>query len=456
MKVQLRKHWDRLRSSFWFLPAIMAAGSVLLATASVALDRAIPGGSLDGMRWVYTGGAEGASAVLGTIAGSMMTIAGVVFSMTLVALSLASSQFGPRLLRTFMRDTMNQFVLGAFVATFLYCLLVLRTIRRADEIAFVPHLSVTLGVVLAVASVGVLIAFIHHIAISVQTDEIVARVGKELNSAVDTLFPETLGHEPPAPPALLPARELLTALDRDGQDMAAAGDGYVQAIDQDRLIALATAAGIVVRVERPPGSYVVAGQPLVRVWPGNRLTEELAGEINAAFVVGTIRTAVQDVAFLVDQLVEIAVRALSPGVNDPFTAIRCIDRLGSALCRLARREIPSPYRFDEHDQLRVIAPGVTFPALLDAAFNQIREYGGGSVAVTTRLLETVAVIAACVCRPEDRDALRRHAVMIIRGARERLPEREDRRTVDERYEAAARLLREALEVGPIDSGQRAR
>ncbi|MBC7706367.1 MAG: DUF2254 domain-containing protein, partial [Rhodoferax sp.] len=173
MKTQPYKFWDRLRSSLWFVPATMAFLAVALAVAAVELDKAVADDWLLSLGWSYSGGAEGASLVLGTVAGSMIAIAGAVFSMTLVALSLASSQLGPRLLRNFMRDTVNQVVLGTFVATFVYCLLVLRTIRRADEVAFVPHLSVTIGVLLAIVSVGVLIYFIHHISVSIQADQVV-------------------------------------------------------------------------------------------------------------------------------------------------------------------------------------------------------------------------------------------------------------------------------------------
>ena len=190
MRVQVFKTWDRLHSSFWFLPAVMAGGAMLLAFAAVALDTPITDWLTFNWGLTFTGGAEGASSLLGAIAGSMITIAGVVFSMTLVALSLASSQLGPRLLRNFMRDTTTQMVLGTFVATFLYCLLVLRTIRRAEEIVFVPHLSVTLGVLLAVVSVGLLIYFIHHVSVSIQANEIVARVGTELIEGIEQLFPE--------------------------------------------------------------------------------------------------------------------------------------------------------------------------------------------------------------------------------------------------------------------------
>ena len=274
MKAHLLKYWDRLRSSFWFVPAIMAAAAVALAFATVALDKAVTVDRwLQAQSWTYTGGAEGASLVLGTIASSMITIAGVVFSMTLVALSLASSQLGPRLLRNFMRDTTNQLVLGTFVATFVYCLLVLRTIRRADEVAFVPHLSVTFGVLFALVSLGVLIYFIHHVSVSIQADEVVARVGAELVQGIDRLFPEQMGHAEPRP-AGAPSHAGLTAeFDREARPVGAAEDGYLQFIDTDALMTLATQEDVLFRLERRPGQYVVMGCALVMVGPGDRVTE---------------------------------------------------------------------------------------------------------------------------------------------------------------------------------------
>lgn len=445
MKSQLLKYWDRFRSSFWFLPSLMSGGAVALAFETVVLDRWVTNQWVQARDWVYTGDAAGASAILGTIAGSMITIAGVVFSMTLVALSLASSQLGPRLLRNFMRDTSNQVVLGTFVATFLYCLLVLGTIRRAEEIAFVPHLSVTIGVLFAVASLGVLIYFFHHVSVSIQGDEIVARVGTELVQGIDRLFPEQIGRGEPWPAAELADADIPEAFDREARPIGAAGDGYLQRIDADALMTLASQEDVLLRVERRPGQYVVIGSPLAMVWPGDRVTDLFAARMNSAFVLGNQRTPAQDVEFAVHQLVEVATRALSPGVNDPFTAITCVDRLGSALCRLAQREMPSPYRLDGQNQLRVVAPPITFPAIVDAAFNQIRQYTRSSAPVAIRLLETITMIAGAARRPEDRAALRRHADMIARGAREGLPEADDRRAVEERYLAASQALREPKE-----------
>jgi uncharacterized membrane protein len=413
---------------------------MVLAFVTIALDK--PATNWLTLNWglTFTGGAEGASSLLGAIAGSMITIAGVVFSMTLVALSLASSQLGPRLLRSFMRDTTTQMVLGTFVATFLYCLLVLRTIRHPEEVVFVPHLSVTLGVVLAVVSVGVLIYFIHHVSVSIQANEIVARVGKELIEGIERLFPENIGRGAPEIPAEPPAAGFLDTFTREARRIGAAGYGYLQFVDGDALMALAMREDVIIRLERRPGHYVVASRPLALVWPEERVTDQLVQRINFAFALGNQRTPGQDIEFAVNQLVEIAIRALSTGVNDPFTAMTCVDHLGSALCRLAQRDMPSPYRHDTEDQLRLITPVFTFPDVTDAAFNQIRQYGRSSTAVTIRLLETIADVAGSVHQPEDRAALLRHARMIARGARDGLPEDEDRQEVEERFQTANQLL----------------
>ena len=410
------------------------------AFATVALDTLVTDWLTLNWGLNFTGGAEGASSLLGAIAGSMITIAGVVFSMTLVALSLASSQLGPRLLRNFMRDTTTQMVLGTFVATFLYCLLVLRTIRRAEEIVFVPHLSVTLGVLLAVVSVGVLIYFIHHVSVSIQANEIVARVGTELIEGIERLFPENIGRGAPRIPMEPPDAGFLDTFDREARPIGSAGDGYLQFVDGDALIALAMQEDVVIRLERRPGHYVVATRPLALVWPGNKVTDQLIDRINSAFALGNQRTSGQDVEFAVNQLVEIAIRALSPGVNDPFTAMVCVDHLGSALCRLAELDMPSPYRHDTQEKIRVITPVFTFPDVTDAAFNQIRQYGRSSTAVTIRLLETIAEVAGSVHRPEDRAALLRHAKMIARGARDGLLEDEDRQVVEEHFQSVNKLL----------------
>jgi uncharacterized membrane protein len=341
-----------------------------------------------------------------------------------------------------MRDTTTQTVLGMFVATFLYCLIVLRAIRRADESAFVPHLSVSFAVLLTVASVGLLIYFIHHLSVSIQANEVVALVGTELIEGMESLFPEKIGRGASEIPTAAPDAAFLETFGREARPIGSAEDGYLQAVDGDALMDLAMREDIVIQLEQRPGHFVVANRPLMLVWPGNRITDELVKRAHSAFSLDNQRSSVQDIEFAVSQLVEIAARALSTGMNDPFTATTCVDHLGAALCRLAQRDMPSPYRHDSRGRLRVITPVFTFPDVTDAAFNQIRQYGRSSAAVTIRLLETIAVVAAFARRPEDRAALLRHAEMIARGAREALPEAEDRRVVEERFQSVHQILGE--------------
>jgi uncharacterized membrane protein len=295
--------------------------------------------------------------------------------------------------------------------------------------------------------VGVLIYFIHHVSVSIQANEIVSRVGKELIAGIDDLYPENMGGEVPQVPKGPPDAGLLDALAREGRPVGAAEDGYIQFIDGDELVDLAAENDVIIRVERGPGHYVVATCPLVLVWPGKRSSEQLAEKVNSMFALGYQRTSGQDLGFLVDQLVEIAVRALSTGVNDPFTATVCLDNIGSALCRLVQRDMPSPFRYDAQDQLRVITPVVTFSDLTDAAFNPIRQYGRSSAAVTNRLLDTIALVARFAHRPADRATLLRHAEMITRGAGEGLPEAQDRRAVEERCLAVRQLCSEPAGSG---------
>jgi uncharacterized membrane protein len=437
MKIRLLELWDRLRSSLWFLPALMTLSAAVFAQATVALDSRVDGTLPDSLSWVYAGGAEGASAVLSTIAGSMITIAGVVFSLTLVALSLASSQFGPRLLRNFMRDRTNQATIGTFIATFLYCLLVLRTIRHLEGDTFVPQISVTVGVVLAVVSLGVLIYFIHHVAVSIQADEIIARVAHEIAEGIERLFPEHIGESAarPDPEGMLPAD-----FETNSTAVRAVEDGYLGFVDADELMSIATCEDLLVQVGCRPGHYLVADTILLRVHPSQRVDDRICERLQRAFVVGAQRTAAQDIEFSLSQLVEIAVRALSPGINDPFTAVRCVDRLSSSLCRLARRRMPSPYRFDAENQLRVVAPTTPFAALLDAGFDQIRQSASANVAVTIRLLEALTQIGDFTAEGTDRNAVLGQAQMIAGAARTAGMAEGDLRDVEERYAQLVRAL----------------
>jgi uncharacterized membrane protein len=401
--------------------------ALCVAFVTISIDNSRDGAT----SWAYGGGPEGARELLAAIAASMITVAGVSFSVMIVALTLASQQFGPRLLRNFMRDSGNQIVLGTFIATFTYCLIVLRTIRGGES-EFVPHVSVTLAIFFALASLGVLIYFIHHAAVSIQAPELIAMVAKDIEQGIERLFPEELGRARQNDQQQIPGN-FLRDLESEAAPITAAQTGYLQSVDSERLLDVAKEHDLLLFVKCRPGDFIIEGDELARSRPPQQLNDQAADEIRAAFVLGTQRTHLQDVEFSIRQLVEVAVRALSPGINDPFTAVNCIDRIAAALCRLAERSFPSPLRRDEEGKLRVIARPVTFSRIVSAAFDPIRHYGRTSPPVVLRLLEVIAVIASRVQREEDRETLVNQAVMIERDAREAIPEEADRAAVHERF-----------------------
>lgn len=440
METKFSKLLDSLHSSFWFIPALMVVLALGLSLLTIGIDQKLDADIIGNLGWAYALGPNGSRAILSAIAGSMVTVATTAFSITIVALQLASSQFGPRLLRNFMQDTGNQIVLGTFISTFVYSLMVLRTINGVAENEFVPHISVTCGIGLAIASIGVLIYFIHHSATSIQVDHVISKVGCELDEVIDRLFPKQIGRGASKHRAEPLTSDIPANFERETSPIQATSSSYVQAIDTDQLMQIATQSNILLQLQRRPGDFVIKGSPLALIYPADSGGKKLVKQINDAFVLGSQRTDQQDVEFSINQLVEIAARALSPGINDPFTAIRCIDQLSAALCHLAQKEIPSAYRYDDQDKLRVIAEPLTFVDVTDAAFNQIRQYGQTSVAVTMRLLEAIAVIAPFTHTKADRAALLRHANMIERGSQEGIAEELDRKDVKERYLAAVKAI----------------
>jgi len=402
----LRSAWESIRASYWFLPSLMAATAAVLAFGMLEVDRRGAASWLREVSWIREVGAEGTRAVLGTIAGSIITVTGVVFSITIVALTLASSQFGPRLLRTFLRDRHNQLVLGTFVATFLYVLLVLRAVREGH----VPQLATAGAAALAVISVFVLIYFIHHAASSIQVSSVIAAVADEIEQQMPLLFPEQAAH---------PEHELepddatrLEALARDAREVEACASGYVRVLDVDTLVALAAEQDLLIRLCRRPGDFVQTGQVVARVAPASRAADDLCGAIRESFVLGNERTAVQDLAFLTDQLAEVAVRALSPGVNDPGTAVACVRRLGHVVATLAQREMPDERVLDDEERLRVLVTPTRFDEIVAGCLDPVRRYGAKDATVAVALLEAVSSALRCARDPERRRVLLEHAFEI--------------------------------------------
>jgi len=440
MKTKLGKVWEALHNSFWFVPSLMVIGAIAIAYFMLSLDHEDKEW-LQGLPLTYSRGPEGAREVLSTVAGSMVSVATTAFSIVIVALQLASGQFGPRLLGNFMRDTGNQIVLGTFISTFVYCLLILRTVNSGDNDEFVPHISVTFSLVLAIFSIAVLIYFLHHVATSIQAQHVISQVGTELNDTIERLFPKKIGRSSAKDRQEIKDTDVPDDLDDEARPIKSEKSGYIQAIDDEELIEIAAKFDAIVRLNYRPGDFVVKGSDLASVWHGQQMNKQLVKKLKGIFIIGNQRTPGQDVEFSINQLVEIAVRALSTGVNDPFTAIRCIDQLSAALCHFVQKEIPSRYRYDENKKLRAIAEPTTFTSVVDAAFNQIRQAGQTDVAVTIRLLEAIARIAQYTTTKEQRAVLLRHAQMIERGSHEGISEELDKKDVQERYFAILKLLK---------------
>lgn len=386
--------WERLRTSFWFLPSVMAAAAVALSFALIRVDTSLASDNLRGLGWLYQFGPEGARAVLSAIASSMMTVAGLTFSITMLTLQLASSQFGPRLLRSFMRDRGNQMVLGTFTSTFLYCLFVLRTVRGTEGASFVPHLSVALGVLLAVLSLAVLIYFIHHVAVSIRIETVLAELATETRAAIDRLYPEQVGHEPARNKATPSIPFLVKEFDLDAHSIGLHDSGYVQRIDDEALMRIATDSDLVIRINARPGTFVTDGFPVLSVVSREPISDEMTTSLGGALVIGPDRTPAQDLEFSMRRIVEIAQRALSPGINDPTTALYCIDRLGEALTHLAHRQTPSPVRVDADGRPRVVTSATTLEELACPALAAVARYGARDLDVIRRLLDVIASLVA--------------------------------------------------------------
>ena len=399
---RLKQLWSILRSSFWFLPSLIVTGSIVLAVALIGVD--FTGSEQWLARWprLFGVGADGARGMLSTIAGSMMTVVGVTFSMVLMTLALASSQYTSRILRNFMSDRVTQIVLGVFAGIFIYCLIVLRTIRGGEDGVFVPGLAVSFSVVLAMSGIGILIFFIHHIAASIQASNIIASVADETMLVVDRLFPEKLGdgwvdeEEANATPPPLP--------EHIWKAVPAKSNGYIQSMDNAALLRLACENKTILRMEQAIGEFVVQGAALASLALEKPPEKEIITALQAAYTIDRHRTVKQDSAFGIRQIVDMALKALSPGINDTTTAVMCVDYLSAILARLASRSIPPLHRYEE-GELRVITKGPSFESLLSDAFDQIRRNANGNVTIFLRILEALQILAGLPTGPRRRRAL---------------------------------------------------
>ncbi|HZK07828.1 MAG TPA: DUF2254 domain-containing protein [Bacteroidales bacterium] len=437
MKAKLIYLWERIQTSFWFVPLLLVLAAIGSAIGLIFLDSTTEYKPSGAMGYLFSGGAEAARSILSTIAGAMLSVAGTVFSITLVALTLASSQFGPRLMRNFMHDRLNQTVLGAYIATFIYCLLVLRTVKSDNDLDFIPNFSILFAIAVAVANIFLLIIFIHHISIGIQADNVLSDSHNNLNKSIDKLFPDD-DMEVDSQQLAGRVQEMLNAM--IVMDVVKAHeDGYLQMIDYDSLLVLAQKHDLLITLLKRPGNFVVKEQPMAKVHARKQTEEDLLEHLRGAMIIGGQRTPLQDVEFAIHQMVEVAARALSPGINDPFTAITCIDKLTATVSHLTRAHFPEKYRCDHEDTPRVEIHPLNFAGIMDAAFNQIRQYGQESPAVLIRLMEALDTLLTFARTDEQLEAIQRHAAMVLEAGEAGITVKNDLNDLKTRYESFLKI-----------------
>ncbi len=426
--------WESLRTTFWLVPTVLIIVAGLLFLATFQVDLAAYHHHLTLPFWIRTGSADAGREVLIAIAAAIITVVGVVFSITILALTLASQQFGPRMMRNFIRDVGNQMTLGVFVGTFVYSVLALGSITSGSQGDFVPHVSITVAEVLLLVDLGVLIYFIHHIAKSIQLPEVIAGIARDLFRAIDAEFPpenpegtevlrENIGRSVP---------ELLQLIQERGVVVPSGTSGYVQFVGYAQLIEIASRTDSVIRLDHRPGHFIASGRPLATVWPGGA-ADQVALALSKAHVTGPHRTLMQDPVFAIDQLVEIAIRALSPAVNDTFTALTCIDWLSAGLIQVSSRKLSEGIYRDRFNRVRLIETDPSYARMVNRAFDKVRQSARGMPAVIIRLLDSLANVAASTTSAEQRSVLIRQAKMILQNAEESVDEANDLADIRDRY-----------------------
>jgi uncharacterized membrane protein len=396
---------NAVASSLWIAPAAGAVIAIALAKAMTVVDLWLARSPAE--RWYLFGpSAESGRELLSAVANSILTFTGVVFSITILVLQLASSQYSPRVLRTFLRDRITRVALGVFVGSFVYALALLPEVRGgpAQEAQFVPRLAISVAFALALLSVGMFVAYLHRMAHSIRAVAIVVRVAAEARRTIEQVFPDDAGAEasPPETEDAGPSGQSRTINWRGPP-------GVISAVDGDRLLALAEKHDLRIELLRQVGDFVPKGAPVARVW--GRGSEDLDSQISGRLFVAEERTAEQDPSFGFRQLVDIAERALSPGTNDPTTAVQALDQIHDLLRCLARRRFPPCRRTDRAGAVRLVQPRPGWADYVHLALDEIRQYGSGSLQVLRRL-RTVIDDLLTVAPPDRRGPLEEQLALL--------------------------------------------
>ena len=440
-----RARREVLRTTLWIVPATMVCGATLLFVATYLLDRLAATGAITLPGFITSGSPDAARQILIAIAAAVITVAGVLFSITILVLQLTSQQFGPRMLRNFIRDIGMQVSLGAFVSTFAYSILALGSVQSAPARDFVPHISVTMALLLLLIDLVIVIYFIHHVATSIQLPSVVSGIARDFRSTLLSLQRDSASGATPGSDEVDPS-ELSEVCLEMGAPVYAHSSGFIQAVGHRHLMAIAVNSDCVIRLVRRPGHFVLEGQPVAFVAP-DTAAHDVAHALQRAHIVGPNRALNQDLGFAIDQLVEVAIRALGSSVNDTFTALNCIDWIGDCLCHAAVSKLPDGLHRDTSGHIRIIEPVITLDRLIKGATDKIRQAGEGMPAVLIRQLENLGKLRRAVLTTEMHDVVESHAQKILRTSDATVREEADRADVQAAYEAA---------LSPIDPEPAAR
>ena len=429
--------WDRLKSALWFVPALCLMAGLLLGVAGVWLEWAYPLPYEKQLSWIRTT-ASNSQMVLSALVGALMTVIGLIFSLTMVALSQTGAQYGPRLIRIVIDSTRMQVILGAFLGTALFTLIVLRSITTPQEgPTFVPHVSVLAAQLASIACICLLVDFTSYIGRSLRAEYLIIRVARQLASRPEHVYPRSAL---PGEGERVIQGETDRFTGRVRLEVLAGGTGYLQAVDLGRLLKFAGAHELLIDVPVRPGHFRAEHQGIARVLEDGAAAAELTDEriieeIRGCFIFGAQRTPRQDPECALMELTEMAVRALSPGLNDPVTAINVVDNLSANLAKLSTEPLDANLIAEAEGKVRLRVKGVGFPQLLDSCFHMLRQNSDGSVTVTCRLLEGLAMIAEATEDVENLRALQGHADRILRQAEISFADPTDLADIRERYTA---------------------
>lgn len=425
----------RVGPNLWVAPVLMSSGAVLLFGVTRWMDRNLTGESARLPALLIPDTTGDAAIVLVALLGAIATALALVFSTSILTFSIASSQLGPRLIRRFISDPVTQLTLGAFLGTLIFLVLTLASVRsgRADG---VPEFSAAVAVLLSLGCFGLLVFYVHRVAATIQAPNVVASVVSELHHVLDEL--DTYLPSVPRPTDPAETQAAVAAAHVDGAVLGATRTGYVELIDHPRLLDAANAAGAVVVLDRRPGQFVIQGQVVARILPPTAV-DSVRSAVAEAVEIGPSRTLRQDLEFAIAQVVEIALRALSPAVNDTYTGLTCVDWLSSAVVQIGQHPMSDGGMCSDGGELRLVVPPLHFERVVKAAFDLIREAGSDSPAVLIRLLDAVTAMAPMVM-VDHVAPLRSYADLILETAHAATFASSDLADLAEHYRAAAAAL----------------